>query len=95
MTIDWEFELEKAQGLASSKEIYEVINLREDGILHKLAYKTKLGVDIKYLIPESLYKEGFARMEIDGLPLEISMLPDNSVELFWPVGMHEHSVRSN
>ena len=90
--IDWEFELEKAHGVATSKEVREVITLREDGILQRFSYETALGVLQVYLIPKSLNEEGFARMEVDGLPIELTALTGNRIEIFWPLGMHEHVV---
>jgi len=32
-------------------------------------------------------------MIIDGLPLELTMLPGNKIEIYWPVGMHDHAKR--
>jgi hypothetical protein len=89
--IDWEFELEIAQDLVNSKETYEIVTLSEGSSLHKFSYTTALGALQIYTIPECLYEEGFARMEIDGLPVELTTLPGNQIEIFWPVGMHAHA----
>jgi hypothetical protein len=90
--IDWQFELEYAQGTADSKEVREIIDLSERGILHRLAYTAPDGEDRNYLVPSSLYGiEGFARLIIDGIPVELTLLLDNRVEVYWPVGVHEHS----
>jgi len=89
--IDWQFELEKAHEIAESKEIREIVELREGDILQSLAYVTVEGENLSYGVPASLYGEnGFARMIIDGLPVELTLLLDNRVEMCWPVGMHDH-----
>ena len=94
MPIDWEFELEKAHGAAVAREVREIVTLRKYGLLHQFSYQTAKGEDQTYIIPKSLYDEGFARMEVDGLPLELTTLPGNKIEIFWPLGMHEHAVKS-
>ena len=92
--IDWEFELEKAQGIADSKEFTEVLDLRHTGgKLARFHYRSPSGLELFYDVPEELEKDGFCRMDIDGLPIELTKLPGDRLELFFPVGMHDHAKK--
>ena len=90
--IDWEFELQKAQGLAESKSHTDVIDLKyRGGRLRRLRYETDAGKVIDYLVPKELYRDGFVRLVIDGVPIELTVLLDERVKIFFPVGMHPHA----
>ena len=91
MNIDWEFELEIAQSKVSSLIEIDVVELTEDAKLDRFAYTDKDGVASTLKIPDSFHNDGFVEMIIDGLPLELTMLPGNKIEICWPVGMHNHA----
>tara|TARA_R110000744_G_scaffold284830_4_gene396308 strand:+ start:4006 stop:4416 length:411 start_codon:yes stop_codon:yes gene_type:complete len=91
MKIDWEFELEIAQSKVSSLIEIDVVELSEGAKLDRFAYTGEDGVASTQKIPDSFHDDGFVEMIIDGLPLELTMLPGNKIEICWPVGMHDHA----
>lgn len=91
VNIDWEFELEIAQSIISDKEVVDVVELNEGKKLDRFSYDDKNGIAVIFKVPEQLYDAGFAHMTIDGLPLELTVLTGNRIEIRWVVGMHEHA----
>lgn len=94
MTIDWDFELEKAHGVADAKSTTTIIDLHDgQSHLQGFTYKGADGEPQNFYLPAEWYETGFIRIIVDGLPIELTELPGHRVELHFPVGLHEHAKK--
>ena len=91
MNVDWEFELEKTVGAANNKAVTDVMQLSTDAHLSHLMYDPPDGLEQRIKLPDEWEADGECQLIVDGLPVELTDLGNGKVEVYWPVGMHDHA----